>query len=281
MRHPLVAIEGIDGSGKATMSAALAAQYGGQVFAFPEYGTVVGQALLGNLRGEWFAHKACESVIAYPAGKSADAPMACLRPLAETHGVPLNALVRQALMTVNRYQAQNRLLAALEKAPLILDRYWLSSLAYGLAEGLPEQIIRDMSSALLQPDLTIILDMPAERVRERRPQARDRNEENLHLLSAVRENYRALISGRSGLKNVFLVDADRPLEVVKNEVISIYHRQVYLKQQFVCFRLECKERCDGVHALCLENTPAPFLTSRRELVTCKMCQSILNAPALE
>ena len=126
----------------------------------------------------------------------------------------------RSLMTVNRYEAQAQLLHALNTSPVVLDRYWLSSLVYGEAEGLDTEWIVEISSTLLKPDLTIVLDIPVCAVGQRRPQARDKNETDLDKLQRVRDLYRAS-NGYTHQNHTVILDADRPLDVVKNAVYNL------------------------------------------------------------
>jgi L-alanine-DL-glutamate epimerase-like enolase superfamily enzyme len=51
----IIALEGIDASGKATQSKLLAEKLRGTRFAFPDYETPAGEAILGHLKKEWIA----------------------------------------------------------------------------------------------------------------------------------------------------------------------------------------------------------------------------------
>lgn len=203
-KYPLICFEGLDASGKATMSAYAAQVLKGVVFSFPCYNSPTGKLLLGHLKGE------VEMVGSTPF------PPPCRGSKFTDH----NMLVRQSLMTVNRYEAQDQILHALKERPVVLDRYWLSSLVYGEAEGLNAGWIADISSALLKPDLTIVLDIPVCAVAARRPQARDKNETDLDKLQRVRDLYRAL-NGYTRHNHTVVLDADRPLDVVKSAVHNL------------------------------------------------------------
>jgi hypothetical protein len=139
--HPLIVIEGIDASGKATLTAALAKALGATTLAFPVYESPTGQALRAHLREEWsaakappkHAHKTCGIDLRFINGEyvcdhclvrrvvidSGDSPAwpGADRLLFGT--MPLNALVRQALMTANRCEAQTTILNMLSRGPVI------------------------------------------------------------------------------------------------------------------------------------------------------------------
>lgn len=196
-KHPLICVEGIDCSGKFTIATYIADLLGGEVVSFPRYRTATGKLLLAHLKGEWGA------ISTTMCGEwTLDAPCQSLADM----------MVRQALMSVNRYEAQGELLAKLEERPVVLDRYSLSSEAYGAAEGLDPAWLRAIGEPLLKSDLTIILDLPPELVAQRRPQARDRNERDLAKLRAARERYQTIFAEREGVE---IVDASEPLSIVK------------------------------------------------------------------
>lgn len=209
--HPFIVIEGIDASGKASITAHLAAALGARAFSFPDYTSPTGRALLMHLRNEWRANPD---------------PSQC-RP----EGLPLNALVRQSMMTANRCEAHGALLAALDHGPVVADRYALSSLVYGTAEGLDPAFITRLSAPLLVPDLTIVLDIPIGLVAQRRPDARDANERNTGLLQRARDGYLQAAGGSLMLGNtvpgfgyVAAIDATAPLERVASVALWLARR---------------------------------------------------------
>lgn len=198
--HPLICFEGLDASGKATMSAYAADLMRGVVFSFPRYDTPTGKLLLRHLKGE------VEMVTRQPP---------CRGNMLNTND---DMITRQVLMTANRLEAQDQILQALRASPVVLDRYWLSSLVYGVAEGLNSGWIADISSTLLRPDLTIVLDIPVEEVARRLPQARDKNESDLDKLRRVRDLYRNSIYCGTYPNDTVVINADRPLDLIKAEV---------------------------------------------------------------
>ena len=204
-KYPLICFEGLDASGKATMSAYAAELLNGAVFSFPCYDSPTGKLLLQHLKGE------VEMVGSIPFPP----------PCRGSKLADYNMLVRQSLMTVNRYELQARILHALTERSVVLDRYWLSSLVYGEAEGLDTEWVVEISSALLRPDLTIVLDIPVCAVGQRRPQARDKNETDLNKLQRVRDLYRTYSNHYTYKNYTVILDADRPLDEVKRVVHNL------------------------------------------------------------
>jgi dTMP kinase len=111
---------------------------------------------------------------------------------------------------------------------VLCDRYEDSSLAYqGHARGIGIEKVRRMSRAVgieLIPDLTILLDLPAEDGLERargRPLGGDTRFENerLEFHRAVRAGYLRLASEEP--ERIVVVDALREIETVRDEVVKI------------------------------------------------------------
>lgn len=121
----IVAIEGIDGSGKTTQAELLAMAMGWELMHFPTKDTLLGKAIASYLAGE----------------------------------EELSPAAAQLLFAADRYQATGKIL---ELAPrgLVIDRYILSGLAYGAALGLDTDWLAALQKYLPQPDVTIILDVP-------------------------------------------------------------------------------------------------------------------------
>ena len=180
--HPLIALEGIDGSGKATQSKLLVEdiQRRNQPvvrFEFPNYTNVTGPYIDTHLKQKWkaqFVHTTPPMDSIYGEG-------------AEDR--ELNELLFQCLQTVNRYEQALVLIEALKAQAVILDRYYASGLVYGTANGVPEQFLRTIHALLPKPDLYIFVDIPVEESYRRRPERRDRYEKQKGMLERVRDIY--------------------------------------------------------------------------------------------
>lgn len=112
------------------------------------------------------------------------------------------ALVLQALMTANRYEAIRTLRWQVEPTStagsppsgvLVLDRYWASGYAYGTADGLDPDWLLAIHSALPQPDLTVFLDITVEESFLRRPVREDTYEASHERLEKARQGYWKLV----------------------------------------------------------------------------------------
>ena len=104
---------------------------------------------------------------------------------------------------------------------VVSSRYRLSSLAYqGYGRGLDLTLIERMNEIATsgrQPDLTFLLDLPADKALERRGEVRDRIEqEDLEFYRRVRTGYLDLTHGDP---SVHLVDATRSIDEIARQVL--------------------------------------------------------------
>ncbi len=157
----LIAIEGLDQSGKATQAQLLRDQLrqGGaraRLVSFPDYGTSIGEEIARALQGE------------------------------REYGPE----VMQLLYIANRYERKADLERWLDGGlAVVCDRYVASSVAYGEAQGLDVDWLTQMQRLLPASDLTILLDISPQLAVERKATGRDRYERNLSLLGRVRDSY--------------------------------------------------------------------------------------------
>jgi dTMP kinase len=122
---------------------------------------------------------------------------------------------------------------ALEAKQIVLtDRFVDSSIAYqGVGRGLPVDEIRRLSrwaTRGLVPDLTVLLDLPAEvgLARARGGGAGDKVEaESIEFHERVREAFRALADADP--RHYHVIDADRPVATVAAEVGAAVEALLY------------------------------------------------------
>ncbi len=105
---------------------------------------------------------------------------------------------------------------------VVSSRFHLSSLAYqGYGRGIELDLIRrlnDVATAGRYPDLTFLLDLPAEKAIERRGQVRDRiEEEDLAFYQRVRTGYLELTRDDP---LVHVVDGTLPIARIADEVAT-------------------------------------------------------------
>ena len=152
----LVALEGLDQSGKETQAKLLRDSFReagrkARVVSFPDYGTSIGEEIARALQGE-----------------------RDYRPE-----------VMQLLYVANRYERRPDIERWQQAGiALLFDRYIASSLAYGEAEGLDPTWLADLQRFLPQPEVTILLDIAPETAVTRKAVGRDRYEQDLMLQGA-------------------------------------------------------------------------------------------------
>jgi dTMP kinase len=158
----LIAIEGLDQSGKETQARHVRArieQAGRKVslLSFPDYGTPIGQEIERALHGER----------------------------------EFGPDVMQLLYIANRFEYKPRLDLWLSHDHVVVcDRYRASSVAYGEAQGLDAAWLEEIQRFLPAPDVTLLLDIAPETAVRRKASGRDRYERDLALLGRVRDSYR-------------------------------------------------------------------------------------------
>ena len=167
MKHmgKIIVLEGLDKSGKTTQAHMLHDYLNdknpGQtvLFSFPDYSTKIGKQIRSFLDGE----------------------------------VQYNAETKHMLLSANKWEKKENILESLRsKKTIILNRYYQSNLAYGLANGLDFEWLSILDKGMPKEDVTIVLDI-SPRVSYLRSIANnfvlDDFEKNREFLDAVRTNY--------------------------------------------------------------------------------------------
>ena len=190
----LIAIEGLDQSGKATQAQLLRDQLRqdgtrARLVSFPDYGTSIGEEIARALQGE------------------------------REYGPE----VMQLLYIANRYERKADLERWLDGGlAVVCDRYVASSVAYGEAQGLDVDWLTQTQRFLPASDLTILLDIAPEIAVERKATGRDRYERDLSLLGRVRDSYVRQAQQPGWVR----VDGDRAKDDVAAEISAILGEQL-------------------------------------------------------
>ena len=113
--------------------------------------------------------------------------------------------------------------ACLKKGIIVLsDRYKHSTYAYQMAQGIPFEKIHELHKPLLVPDLTIVIDIPAEEATRRMTHDRITDAHAFHreeFLAKVRENYHKL---KELLKeNIVFIDGKKDRDLVADEALKL------------------------------------------------------------
>lgn len=189
MSEPLIiAIEGVDQAGKGTQSRMLVGRLrgdgiGAELFSFPDYDTPVGRQIRGYLNrpGE----------------------------------IDLKRL--HTLLAENRREKFPAIRRALdEQRTLVMDRYYESNVAYGMASGLEREWLYGLDSEMPRPDLVILLDISAEES-FRRKKERDAFEADRRRMERVVQTYRA--EAEAG--GWFVVDGSKGPDAVHAEIVNM------------------------------------------------------------
>lgn len=184
----LIAIEGLDQSGKATQAQLLRDQLrqGGtraRLVSFPDYGTSIGEEIARALQGER----------------------------------DYTPEVMQLLYIANRYERRADLERWLQGGLVVVcDRYVASSAAYGEAQGLDINWLTQVQRFLPAPDLTILLDIAPALAVERKATGRDRYERDLALLDRVRQSY----VRQAGQVGWFRIDGERGRDDIAHDIMA-------------------------------------------------------------
>ena len=182
----LIAFEGLDQSGKQTQAELLKAEVEKRgrkavLLDFPAYETHIGKEIDGGLHGS------------------------------RNYGPD----TMQLLYVANRYEKKPEIEQLLADGVIVIcDRYMASSIAYGEAQGLDGEWLRDMQRYLPPAALTILLDIAPQTAAGRKTANRDKYERDLALLSRVRESYRKQAAAGGWLR----LDGERPKDVVAGDV---------------------------------------------------------------
>ena len=188
MAGMLIAIEGVDQSGKETQAQRLRerlreAGHKVRLLSFPDYGTSIGEEIARALQGE------------------------------REYGPD----VMQLLFVANRHERREAIREWVDGGLiLVCDRYRASSIAYGEALGLDAGWLEDIQRYLPRADLTIFIDIAPATAAKRKSQGRDRYERDLALLERVRSSYQRQAMSPDWVR----VDGERTIEEIAEDVFA-------------------------------------------------------------
>ena len=183
----LIAIEGIDGSGK----------------------TTIARFLEEELRKRGY------DVVRFKEPTDSEYGRKIKRILKERKISPEEEL--ELFLKDREVDVRDNILPALKEGKVvIMDRYYYSTMAYQGALGLDVEEIKKLNEKFPQPNLVIILDVSPETALKRIKTKRKPDRfEDLSYLKRVREIFLSLKN------DVVVINAERELEVVKREVLKV------------------------------------------------------------
>lgn len=230
MQGTFTVIEGMDASGKSTqidlLQRRMVEELAGpaRILKSPDPDTETGKLLYAHIGKEWAA---IDMLTVHEMLENGNSRYLTPDDIWNVAHHPGNALIFQALMAVNRYEGALALRALLDSGIHVLhDRYFTSSEAYGLAEGLDPYWLHAANSSLPRPDLALYLDISVEESLRRRPERRDRLEEDVNLLARVRKGYRDLFIARQNASLPYrIIDGSGTPEEVHELVWQAWKRK--------------------------------------------------------
>lgn len=185
----LIAIEGIDAVGKNTHSNLLSARLRRRGvktshMSFPDYDTPIGKEIKSFLAGRR----------SYPTE------------------------LQHLLFAANRWEKSGEIRSRLRAGEtIIVNRYTESNLAYGRANGLDVDWLRNLEEGMPRADLVIVLDAPPKSLVSRRPASgKDAYERSSALQSKAQKAYREL-ARKGGWK---LIDAGGAVRDIQAAVLA-------------------------------------------------------------
>jgi len=189
----IIALEGIDQSGKRTQTRLLA----------------------NKLRKKG----ARVSTISFPIYKSPSGRL-IQRFLQGRQEYPATAI--HMLYSLNRWENQEQIVKLMGNSDFVIsDRYYPSNFAYGVSRGLSLEWLQGLDRGLPITSLVIVLDVPVPASFARKSRGRDVHEKNRRLLVKVRRTYGTLAE-KLGWK---MVDARRPVEEVQEAVWRLVRKR--------------------------------------------------------
>jgi len=192
----IIVIEGGDQAGKLTQSTLLEKalkkrKIKTKLFHFPDYNTPIGKEIKQYLDGK---RKFPPQVI-------------------------------HCLLTANRWEKLNQILAAQEKnSVLIMNRYYHSNLIYGIANGMKQKWLENLDVGLPKADLVILLDVTQKESFHGQKTHRDKFEKNEEFLKKISKIYRTIAKK----KRWKIIDASKPKQEVHEEILKIFSTKVGL-----------------------------------------------------
>lgn len=217
----ILAIEGIDASGKQTQTRALvealrARGRDAERFDFPHYEGIAGGLVGRILRGEVIVAPASEVEALMPAD------------LAKSWTLDKGYVI-QSVMLADRYEHHPMLHQAATSNDmwLVLDRYTMSGIVYGQVDGLDRNWLVRVHEPLPTVDVYVLLDITVEESMRRRPDRRDYYEKNTEKLEKIRALYlqefaagAAADDGAGLWRSHRVVDGTLPPEEITRQILT-------------------------------------------------------------
>ena len=217
-----IVLEGCDGVGKQTQTAALRDVFEAQglfvkTYSFHQYETELGALIKAHLTNQ------CTLRVDVATASMGMAQVA-----------RANKLMFQCLASADKYSAADAIQQDLANGCVVIaDRWWQSSYAYGIADGLDPLWLLQISKSLPQADYNLLLEVPHNIVRVRKPVPDDRYEADANTQLRVAEIYNSLwarMSATSTTNEWYVFDADlEPATVTANITKALLNSETFLR----------------------------------------------------
>lgn len=202
MRKVIIAIEGIDGAGKTTQAKILKKELekrGYDVIRLSE-----------PTKGKW--------------GKK-------IKELSSRGKNPSTKELFELFFLDRKEDVNKNIIPALKKGQMvILDRYYMSSVAYQGAGGLDPAFIESENEKIApKPDITIILDLPPKIAVKRIEHRKSEPDyfERLRFLTKVRSIFLEMYASRS---DVLIIDSTQRSNIISNKILETVLKIIHIKQ---------------------------------------------------
>lgn len=193
----VVAFEGLNRGGKSTQKkmaeVVLASSTGYQIrsLKFPNRQTHVGALIYGHFESE----------------------------------IHLDTTTLQYLLEANKMESQELIQGWMSESVdyILIDRYLLSGLVYGIGRGLDRSFILSLQSPLIKPTLTLVYDLDVATALSRFQEKTERDEQDLDLMHLVR---RAYLNEAALDPTIHVINATQDTQIIHQETMRILLREI-------------------------------------------------------
>lgn len=185
-KHKLIVLEGLDRSGKTTVSSILAERLQPcSVIRFPNRTNETGRLLDSFLTGH----------------------------------ITLAPETAHLLYSANRYEEAENINQLLENGHVICDRYWLSGAVYSAAKGLDFEWCKGTDLLLPKADVTFFIDVSVDTTSKRMEFGNE-----VHDNIAFQKRVYGIYKCRTATEGVIIVDGEQTIEKITEEIMMYLDR---------------------------------------------------------
>lgn len=193
-----IVVEGPDAVGKETQCNLLkeafeAAGREVEMFSFHRYDTEIGKMIKAFLKGEIVLANSEPVTVTSQMVMNAPNEQIDIHPVIDVERAPWNAMMFQALASVDKFDGADEILDIIHDGGIVIcDRWWQSAVTYGTVQGLDGDWLKRIHGCLPGADVNVLIEIPVEESRRRKPIPDDKFEADQKMQVDVREAYRQL-----------------------------------------------------------------------------------------